>query len=196
MLIAKVDAEAENAKATAQEQDVKSYPTIKFFPKGSKEAEPYSGGRSEDALVEFMNEKAGTFRLVGGWLNTKAGTIDAIDSILQKYVTANGLKDVEKATEDVQKAAQNAKDKSTEYYLKALAKLTGNPEYAMKEQTRLAGLLKKGGLAPEKIDEMQKRSNCRAVGERWIYYRSAMDLGWVCYGSGMDLQNAKLSRHW
>lgn len=40
--------------------------------------------------------------------------------------------------------------------------MTGNPEYAMKEQTRLAGLLKKGGLAAEKIDEMTKRSNILA----------------------------------
>ena len=109
-----------------------------------------------------MNSKAGTFRIAGGGLNSKAGTIDAIDTILQKYVSANGLRDVEQATADIQEAAKNAKDKSTEYYLKALTKLTGNPEYAMKEQTRLAGLLKKGGLAPEKIDEMQKRSNILA----------------------------------
>jgi protein disulfide-isomerase A6 len=49
-----------------------------------------------------------------------------------------------------------------EYYLKALAKITGNPEYAMKEQSRLAGILKKGGLAPEKIDDLQRRSNVLA----------------------------------
>ena len=158
-MIAKIDAEAENAKATAQEQEVTGYPTIKFFPKGSKTPETYSGGRSEEQLIEFINSKAGTFRVAGGGLNTEAGTIEAIDTVLQKYVSSNGLKDMEKATEEIKKAAKNAKDKSTEYYLKALAKLTGNPEYALKEQTRLAGLLKKGGLAPEKIDDLQKRSN-------------------------------------
>ena len=162
VLIAKVDAEAENAKATAQDQEIKSYPTIKFFPKGSKEPEPYSGGRTEDALVEFMNGKAGTYRSVGGGLNTKAGTIDVIDTVLAKYVTSNGLKDVETASEEIKKVAADIKGKSTEYYLKALTKITGNPEYAMKEQTRLAGLLKKGGLAPEKIDDLQKRSNILA----------------------------------
>ena len=154
-----MDAEAENAKATAQDQGVTGYPTIKFFPKGSKTPEDYSGGRSEDQLVDFINSKAGTFRVAGGGLNTQAGTVEAIDNVLQKYVTANGIKDAEKATEEIKKAAQNLKDKSSEYYLKALAKLTGNPEYAMKEQTRLSGLLKKGGLAPEKVDDLQKRSN-------------------------------------
>ncbi|KIX08267.1 protein disulfide-isomerase domain [Rhinocladiella mackenziei CBS 650.93] len=159
VIIAKVDAEAENSKATAQAQGITGYPTIKFFPKGSTEPEPYSGARSEDALVEFVNSKAGTYRVVGGGLNSQAGTIEVIDNVLAKYVTANGLKDVEKATAEVKKVAKDLKDKSVNYYLRAIAKLTGNPEYAMKEQTRLAGLLKKGGLAPEKIDDLQKRSN-------------------------------------
>lgn len=109
-----------------------------------------------------MNSKAGTFRVAGGGLSSKAGTVEAIDTVLAKYVTSNGIKDVEAATEAVKEAAKGVKDMSTEYYLKALSKLTGNPEYAMKEQTRLAGLLKKGGLAPEKIDEMTKRSNILA----------------------------------
>jgi len=159
VLIAKIDAEAENSKATAQEQGVTGYPTIKFFPKGQTEPEPYSGARSEEALVDFVNSKAGTYRAPGGTLNTQAGTIEMIDSVLAKYVTSNGLKDIEKATAEIKKAATDLKTSGTEYYLRALSKLTGNPEYAMKEQTRLAGLLKKGGLAPEKIDDLQKRSN-------------------------------------
>ena len=162
VLIAKLDAEAENAKATAKDLGVSGYPTIKFFPKGSKEAEEYSSARSEDALVDFVNEKAGTYRLVGGGLNTKAGTVEAIDNILQKYVTGKGISDIAQVTKDVTEALKGVSNTSTEYYLKALAKLTGNPEYAMKEQTRLAGLLKKGGMSPEKIDELQKRSNILA----------------------------------
>ena len=109
--------------------------------------------------MDFINSKAGTYRATGGTLNTKAGTIELIDSVLANYVTANGLKDVEKATEEIEKAAKDLKTSGVDYYLRALSKLTGNPEYAMKEQTRLAGLLKKGGLAQEKIDDLQKRSN-------------------------------------
>lgn len=92
-------------------------------------------------------------------MNAKAGTIDALDSVLAKYVTAGGIEDLEKATSDIQAAAVGLKDKTVEYYLKALTKLGANPEYATKEQTRLAGLLKKGGLAPEKIDDLTTRSN-------------------------------------
>lgn len=92
-------------------------------------------------------------------MNEKAGTVEIIDSLLTKYITANGVKDIEKATAEVKKATRELKDKSVEYYLRTLSKITGNPEYAIKEQTRLAGLLKKGGLAPEKVDDLQKRSN-------------------------------------
>ena len=45
VLIAKVDAEAEQSKATAQEQGVSSYPTITYFPKGSSTPEAYAARR-------------------------------------------------------------------------------------------------------------------------------------------------------
>lgn len=162
VVIAKVDCEAENSKAIAAEQEITGFPTIKFFPKGQTTPSPYAGARSEDAFVDFINEKTGVHRLPGGRLGEKAGTIEALDAILAKYITSNGISDVEAATADLKKAAHGLTDKTKEYYFKALAKLTGNPEYAMKEQTRLAGILKKGGLAPEKIDDLQRRSNILA----------------------------------
>lgn len=162
VVIAQVDAEAENSKSLAQAQEVTGFPTIKFFPKGSATPETYSGGRQEDAFVDYINSKTGVNRLIGGRLNTKAGTIAALDSILATYVTAKGFNDIAKVTEEIKKAAEGVSDTTKEYYLKALAKITGNPEYAMKEQTRLAGILKKGGLSPEKIDDLQRRSNILA----------------------------------
>jgi protein disulfide-isomerase A6 len=81
------------------------------------------------------------------------------DTILAKYA---GAKSWAEAGEEIQKAAEGAQGTMKEYYLKAIAKITGNPEYAMKEQSRLAGILKKGGLAAEKIDDLQRRSNVLA----------------------------------
>jgi len=156
VLIAKVDAEAENSKALAEEQGVQSYPTIKYFPKGSKEAQDYEGGRTEKDFVEFMNVNAGTHRMVGGGLDAKAGTIDALDTIIAKYTTGGSLKDV---TAEVAKAVQSLKDTYSAYYVKVLDKLGKSDNYATKELARLEGLLKKGGLAPEKIDDFTSRSN-------------------------------------
>lgn len=106
-----------------------------------------------------MNEKAGTHRVAGGGLNAKAGTIEAVDSILSKYVTSNGLRDIEKVTSEISEITKGLKDKYATYYVKALQKLGQNPDYARKEQTRLAGLLKRGGLTEEKIDDLTSRSN-------------------------------------
>jgi len=156
VLIAKVDAEAENAKATAQNQGIKGYPTIKFFPKGSKEPIAYEGGRSEDALVKYLNEKAGTHRTVGGGLDITAGTIAALDSFVSQYTAGGALETIQK---EILAASETIKDTYAQYYVKVFDKLAQNPGYVEKESKRLNNLLKKGGLAPEKIDDLTKRSN-------------------------------------
>lgn len=66
VVIAKVDA-TENT-ALAGTYDVKGYPTLKFFPRGSTEAVDYSQGRTLDAFVQFINEEAGTRRKSDGTL--------------------------------------------------------------------------------------------------------------------------------
>ncbi|KAI9718410.1 MAG: hypothetical protein M1812_004131 [Candelaria pacifica] len=156
VLIAKVDAEAPNAKATAQEQGVSSYPTIKYFPKGSITPKAYEGGRSEVDFVNFMNEKAGTHRAVGGGLDTKAGTIERLDAVVAKLTAGGSIASI---AAEAQKAAQGLKDKYAEYYVKVFEKSGKNEGYVQKELKRLEGLLKKGGLAPQKIDDLTSRTN-------------------------------------
>jgi protein disulfide-isomerase A6 len=159
-VIAKVDAEAGNSKNTASAQGVTSYPTIKFFPAGSKEAENYSGARDEASLVEFVNSKAGTHRSVGGVLNSMAGTIEALDSIVSKLT---GGTSISEAAAEAKKQAGSIKDaaqlKYAEYYLRVFNKLADSETYAAKELTRLEGLIKKGGLAPAKLDEFTTKRN-------------------------------------
>ena len=154
VLIAKVDCEAPNAKATAQDAGVTSYPTIKYYPKGSTEAVPYDGSRAEAHLVSFMNEKAGTHRAMGGGLDTIAGTIPSLDELVATLKTG-GVK----AYSDLESAAGALQGKYAEYYAKVAKKAEANQKYAEKEFTRLQGMLKKGGLAPEKIDDLTSRSN-------------------------------------
>lgn len=154
VLIAKVDAEAENSKALAEEQGVKSYPTIKFFKKGSTEGLPYEGARAEKDFVEFINTNSGTHRTVGGGLDATGGTIEALDTIVTKFKNAyaDGIEEVKKATADL-------KDKYAQYYVKVFEKISANKGYAEKELKRLEGLIGKGNLAPEKLDDLVSRSN-------------------------------------
>ena len=102
-----------------------------------------------------MNEKAGTHRMIGGVLDAKAGTIDALDSIVGK-ITGDDLTTL---SETVKNAAKGVKDKYAEYYIKVSGKLNTNNGYVDKELARLEGLIKKGNLAPEKLDDLTSRSN-------------------------------------
>ena len=154
VLIAKVDCEADNAKAIAQAAGVKSYPTIHYYPKGSKEPVPYSGGRTEDDLVNFMNEKAGTYRVAGGSLNAVAGTIPKLDSLLDSLKTGG-----ERAYKAFVTTANLAEHKYGSYYIKVAKKIEENSGYVEKELARVKSLLAKGGLAPEKVDDLISRSN-------------------------------------
>lgn len=160
VVIAKVDADNENSKATANEYGVTSYPTIKFFPKGSTTAEDYSGGRSEEAFVKFLNEKTGTHRAAGGGVDATAGTIEALDAVVAKYT---GGASVSEALAEAKKAAESLKEdaqyKYAEYYIRVFDKLSKSEGYAAKELARLEGMLKKGGLAPTKLDELTSKTN-------------------------------------
>ncbi|KAI7782055.1 disulfide-isomerase erp38 [Diaporthe eres] len=161
VLIAKVDAEGENSKVTAKAQGVTSYPTIKFFPAGSKEAELYSGGRTELDFTTFLNEKAGTHRAVGGGLDRYAGTVEALNAVVDKFtggtsILADSLAEAQKQAEELKEQAQY---KYAEYYVRVFDKLKSNDGYAAKELARLDGILKKGGLAPTKLDELTSKTN-------------------------------------
>ncbi|KAL9014582.1 MAG: hypothetical protein Q9173_000766 [Seirophora scorigena] len=156
VVIAKVDAEAENSKSTAQDQGVKSYPTIKYFPRGSTTPELYEGGRSEKDILKFMNEKAGTHRIAGGGLDAKAGIIPSLDAIVGKMSAGGSLALI---SEEATKTAGALKDKYAEYYVKVFEKLGKSQGYAQKELARLEGLIRKKGLAPEKLDDLVSRSN-------------------------------------
>jgi thiol-disulfide isomerase/thioredoxin len=67
-IVANVDADAESNRPLATKYNIQSFPTLKFFPKGGEPID-YEGGRQEADFVEFLNEKCGTYRAVGGGLN-------------------------------------------------------------------------------------------------------------------------------
>jgi protein disulfide-isomerase A6 len=160
VVIAKVDAEAPNSKAVTQEQGVTGYPTIKWFPAGSKEAVAYEGGRSEADFIQWVNEKAGTHRVVGGGLDAIAGTVETLDAIVTKFT---GGADLAEVTAEIKKQAENLTDKAqqkyAEYYVRVFDKISNNKDYVNKELTRLQGILAKGGVAPPKRDEIQSKVN-------------------------------------
>lgn len=58
VVIAKVD--ADQHRDLGSRFDVHGFPTLKFFPKGSKTPESYEGGRTAEDLINYINGKVGT----------------------------------------------------------------------------------------------------------------------------------------
>lgn len=58
VLIGKVD--CDEHKSLCSKYDVKGYPTIQWFPKGSLEPKKYEGARTAEGLTEFINTEGGT----------------------------------------------------------------------------------------------------------------------------------------
>ncbi|GAM35798.1 hypothetical protein TCE0_017r04398 [Talaromyces pinophilus] len=156
VVIAKVDCEAENSKSLAKEFGIQGFPTIKYFPAGSSEAVTYEGGRAENNFVDYINEKVGTHRVVGGGLDEKAGTIPTLDSLVAKYVPT---KSFAKLSDEIKKSAKNVQAQYAQYYVKVTEKLKESEGYVTKEFNRLTKIVSKGGLAPEKLDDLISRSN-------------------------------------
>jgi len=58
VVVGKVD--ADKHKELGSRFGVSGFPTLKWFPKGSKTPEDYDGGRDANDIIEFINRKAGT----------------------------------------------------------------------------------------------------------------------------------------
>ncbi|KAH7325400.1 protein disulfide isomerase [Rhizoctonia solani] len=155
-IIANYDADNAMNKDIAARYHVRSYPTIKFFPKGSstKEAVSYDFGRSETDFVKFLNEQCGTQRAVGGGLNELAGRLPSLDTLAQSFYSADKIAR-ETIYAEVKAAGENAS-----YYVRVMDKLAGSgEEWVEKEIKRLQGILGKRNMAPTKLDEIKKKVN-------------------------------------
>ncbi|TEB33343.1 disulfide isomerase [Coprinellus micaceus] len=162
-IVANMNADDEKNKPLAAKYGVSSYPTIKFFGNGAdKTPEDYNGGRSEALLVEFLNEKCGAQRAVGGGLNAQAGRVADLDAIAKQFVAA--AKDA-RATllKDATALAGKAGDVA-KHYVRAMEKLAGGAEaYIEKESKRLAKILAKKNLSEKKLDELKIKANILAA---------------------------------
>ncbi|EPQ54104.1 protein disulfide isomerase [Gloeophyllum trabeum ATCC 11539] len=162
-IIANVDADAQPNRPLAEKYGVSSYPTIKFFPKGHKEdPEPYEGPRTEEGFVEYLNQKCGTHRTPGGLLSEMAGRLPELDTIASKFVIATGDARDSLFKEALSLATQAGA--TGKHYLRVMEKVVnGTEDYVERESKRLASILKKRTLSPQKLDEIRVKANVLAA---------------------------------
>jgi len=165
-IVANIDADDKKNKDLAQKYGISGFPTLKFFSKDNKEGETYEGGRTEADFVNFLNEKCGTNRAVGGGLSDEAGRLAEFDALANKFFVATGDLRDSIYKEAIVLAA--AGQETSKHYLRAMEKMVnGTEDYIMKEAKRLESILKKRSLTAAKLDEIKIKANIlRAFGEK------------------------------
>jgi protein disulfide-isomerase A6 len=155
VVVANCNADAAENKALAERFGVSGFPTIKFFPKGDKTGEDYNSGRDGESFVKFLNEKAGTKRVLGGGLTADAGTNAELDTLAREIMTAADKKAV--AAKIAAKAKEVGGD--ADIYEKTAAKIIEKgADYPEKELARLEKILA-GKVSLEKKDSFTIKSN-------------------------------------
>jgi protein disulfide-isomerase A6 len=161
-IVANVDADAAPNRPLAERYGVTGFPTIKFFPKGSTTPVDYTGPRSEEGFVQFLNEKCGTYRAVGGGLSATAGRLPELDTLAQKFFSATG--DARSAVYNEAVALAETLGMPAKHYIKIMEKVVnGTDTYFEKESKRLGSILSKKSLAPTKLDEIKRKANVLAA---------------------------------
>ncbi|KAJ9049505.1 hypothetical protein DSO57_1023633 [Entomophthora muscae] len=160
VVIAKIDADAH--KSIKDKVDFSGFPTLKFFPRGdSQEAVDYESGRTEEDILEFINEKAGTQRIPGGGLSSTAGVISQFDGIISRFIKAVGDIDLKKTiAKEIETLAKTLGSKDAEYYSKTVTRIIEKGlDYAETETKRLKKMLENSSLASKTKDDFTKRLN-------------------------------------
>ncbi len=158
VVVAKVD--ADQHKTLGSRFEVKGFPTIKFFPKGSKTPEEYNGAREVADFVTFLNSKAGTARLAAGGLAATAGRIAALDA-LAKQLVAKTKKTVAAEIKAAAAALTGLEKTAADFYHLVATKVeTEGADFVAKQKSRIAGLLqKKDSVSAAKLDDFQIKHN-------------------------------------
>lgn len=176
VVVALMNADDQANKPIAQRFEVKSFPTIKFFPKDWTFPMAYPGGRSAEQFANFLNEHCGTQRAATGLLNDVAGTVGELNDLASAYIASIPSREevYEKAkayvtnlTSSASEAASGASDEASkkarvaaEYYVRAMERIKAKGDaWLEKERNRLSGLLSSQSMAGKKLDELKVKIN-------------------------------------
>ncbi|KAI8071633.1 thioredoxin-like protein [Gongronella butleri] len=156
--VAKIDADIERAIGT--EYDISGFPTIKFFPANGGDPIPFEGARTEAGFLEFLNEKCGTHRVVGGTLNTLAGRIAELDKAATEFIKGDDTKRQQVFAAANESVAAQGNSKYAKYYVKLMEKILeqGNA-FIAKESARVNKIIKSNTVTPAKLDDFTIRQN-------------------------------------
>ncbi|GAA5911131.1 hypothetical protein JCM8208_000286 [Rhodotorula glutinis] len=176
--VAHFNADDADARPISGKYGVSGFPTIKFLAPPSKggAAEAYQGPRTEEAFLEFLNDKCGTHKLPGGVLSDLAGRIPSLDSIASQFLGPSATRpDLAASASAIASSLTPGAVSSSlsAYYLRIFDKfstvadtegVTAARAWVDKERERLAKLAgKKGQVTAAKLEELHMKRNVLAA---------------------------------
>lgn len=163
VVIAKVDADKHRELGTRF--GVSGFPTLKYFPPGpgspEERAVDHTAGRDLPSLVEFMNEKAGTFRDVNGGLSPAAGRLDTFDALALHFVT-DGADQESVVAAAVKAAAELAPadaEKAAVYVNLMKRSIEKGAGWLQKEAARVEGMMASSSVSKAKKADLAVKRN-------------------------------------
>jgi len=164
VVVSIVDADAH--KAIGNKEDVKGYPTIKFFPRGAdSSATVYEAGRDLESFVTYINKAAGTDVLPSGQVLPQAGVVESLRDGVSTFLAAAATeRDTLKVAFEERLASLDARArKHGQYYLKVMDRVKAKGDaWLTTEKARLSGLLesaKPGVMTEAQMRNMRRRLN-------------------------------------
>jgi len=165
VVIAKID--ADKYKDLAGKYDVKGFPTVKFFPRGSskKTPEDYNEDRNAEAIVKYINRKAGTRRTVDGSLDESAGIVPTLNTYAKRFLNeATEKRDqlISDAEEAIKSLPESEKELA-EHYIGYMKKIREKgADYVEKEYNRLSKILSGASVSADRADFLKIKQNILA----------------------------------
>ncbi len=142
----------------AGKYDVSGYPTLKWFPPGSSEPIDYDSGRDADALIEYINDKAGLNRMKGGKVHPTGGLVTSLDEIVTAASAYNS-----DLVDSLKAALDGLSGKDAEYgarYVSIASKIVEKGEEYMKNEiARLTKMIANPSIQPDKKTNFMYKLN-------------------------------------
>lgn len=135
--------------------DLKSFPDCRLYCKDETDPITFSGKKTSEDLIDFINDYCGTQRGLNGRLSSEAGIIDEVSQIVEDFLTKGKKPTYISDMEQVE---------GTQYYVKVMQQISkdGN-SWIFSERKRLNEMLNSNTLSPDKLDEFQVRVNILGV---------------------------------
>jgi len=158
VFIASVDADAHKELGT--KYGVTGYPTIKFFPKDNKDGEDYNGGRTPEDFIEFINDRTGAERVLGGGYLPSAGLIPKFKNYIERFFASSSDEEKQLIVYEAENDPEHSDHESFKHYVTVFKKMIeGKKDYAITEIQRLTKILSGSSVKPTNKANFLKRIN-------------------------------------